>query len=38
VSPALFAIMVMMAITTTLMTAPLLDWIYPPQSRRATPA
>jgi Kef-type K+ transport system membrane component KefB len=38
VSPALFAIMVLMAIVTTLMTAPLLDWIYPPRLRRPTPA
>lgn len=28
-SPALFSIMVMMALVTTLMTTPLLRWIYP---------
>jgi Kef-type K+ transport system membrane component KefB len=38
VSPALFAIMVLMAIVTTLMTAPLLDLVYPPRLRRPTPA
>jgi Kef-type K+ transport system membrane component KefB len=38
VSPALFAIMVLMAIVTTLMTAPLLDWIYPPRLRHPKPA
>jgi Kef-type K+ transport system membrane component KefB len=35
ISPALFAIMVLMAIVTTLMTTPVLDWIYPPRLRRA---
>lgn len=28
-SPALFSIMVLMALVTTLMTTPLLAWIYP---------
>jgi Kef-type K+ transport system membrane component KefB len=28
ISPALFAMLVLMAITTTFMTAPLLEWIY----------
>ena len=28
-SPALFSIMVMMALVTTLMTTPLLSWVYP---------
>jgi len=28
-SPALFSIMVLMALTTTLMTTPLIKWIYP---------
>jgi Kef-type K+ transport system membrane component KefB len=28
-SPALFSIMVLMALVTTLMTTPLLTWIYP---------
>jgi Kef-type K+ transport system membrane component KefB len=28
-SPPLFAIMVLMAVVTTLMTSPLLEWIYP---------
>jgi Kef-type K+ transport system membrane component KefB len=34
VSPALFAILVLVAIATTLMTTPLLDWIYPRRLRR----
>lgn len=38
ISPALFAIMVLMAITTTFMTTPLLDWIYPARMRRPDPA
>jgi Kef-type K+ transport system membrane component KefB len=29
ISPALFSMMVLMALVTTFMTAPLLDWIYP---------
>jgi len=29
VSPALFAMMVVMALVTTFMTTPLLDWVYP---------
>lgn len=43
ISPRLFAMMVLMAITTTLMATPLLDLIYPPRlrgpaaSRVATP-
>lgn len=28
ISPALFTMLVLMAIVTTLMTAPLLEWIY----------
>jgi len=28
-SPPLFSIMVLMALVTTLMTTPLLTWIYP---------
>jgi Kef-type K+ transport system membrane component KefB len=28
-SPALFSIMVLMALVTTLMTTPLLRWVYP---------
>jgi Kef-type K+ transport system membrane component KefB len=28
-SPALFSIMVLMALVTTFMTSPLLSWIYP---------
>jgi K+:H+ antiporter len=28
-SPTLFSMMVIMALATTFMTAPLLDWIYP---------
>jgi Kef-type K+ transport system membrane component KefB len=34
VSPALFAILVLVAIATTVMTTPLLDWTYPPQFRQ----
>jgi Kef-type K+ transport system membrane component KefB len=34
ISPSLFAIMVLMAITTTVMTTPLLDWVYPARLRR----
>jgi Kef-type K+ transport system membrane component KefB len=33
VSPSLFAIMVLMAITTTVITTPLLDWVYPERVR-----
>src|SRR5262249_25524663 len=29
ISPALFSMMVMMALITTFMTTPLLEWIYP---------
>ncbi|MCL2450868.1 MAG: cation:proton antiporter [Polyangiaceae bacterium] len=36
VSPALFAILVLVAIVTTLMTTPLLDLTYPPRLRHAT--
>jgi Kef-type K+ transport system membrane component KefB len=35
VSPALFAILVLVAIVTTLMTTPLLDLTYPPRVRHA---
>jgi Kef-type K+ transport system membrane component KefB len=28
-SPALFSMMVLMALVTTFMTAPLLEWVYP---------
>lgn len=34
ISPALFTIMVIMALVTTLMTSPLLEWIYPVRLRR----
>ena len=30
ISPALFSMMVLMALMTTFMTTPLLQWIYPP--------
>jgi Kef-type K+ transport system membrane component KefB len=33
VSPALFAMMVLMALATTFMTTPLLEWIYPDRLR-----
>jgi Kef-type K+ transport system membrane component KefB len=29
ISPALFSMMVVMAIATTMMTPPLLHWVYP---------
>jgi Kef-type K+ transport system membrane component KefB len=35
ISPALFSLMVIMALATTLMTAPALHWIYPPPQRAA---
>ncbi|HEX2077280.1 MAG TPA: cation:proton antiporter [Longimicrobium sp.] len=39
ISPALFTMMVLMAVVTTLMTAPLLHWIQPPVPRaEAAPA
>lgn len=39
ISPALFAMMVLMALATTFMTSPLLAWIYPPRlHREAAPA
>jgi Kef-type K+ transport system membrane component KefB len=31
-SPTLFSMMVIMALATTLMTTPLLNWILPPSS------
>jgi Kef-type K+ transport system membrane component KefB len=33
ISPALFAMMVLMALGTTFMTTPVLDWIYPERLR-----
>ncbi len=47
ISPALFAMMVLMALVTTFMTSPLLEWIYParmiqrdaePQSHTVVPS
>jgi Kef-type K+ transport system membrane component KefB len=35
ISPALFAMMVIMALATTFMTSPLLAWIYPARLHRA---
>ncbi|HEX5725318.1 MAG TPA: cation:proton antiporter [Longimicrobiaceae bacterium] len=35
ISPALFAMLVLMALLTTFMTTPLLEWIYPPRLIRA---
>jgi Kef-type K+ transport system membrane component KefB len=35
ISPALFSMMVIMALVTTFMTAPLLQWIYPARMRQA---
>ena len=34
ISPALFSMMVLMALITTFMTSPLLEWIYPRRSLR----
>ena len=34
ISPALFAMMVMMALVTTLMTTPILEWLYPERELR----
>ena len=34
ISPALFSMMVIMALVTTLMTAPLLQWFYPARMRQ----
>ncbi|MGH7711770.1 MAG: cation:proton antiporter, partial [Gemmatimonadaceae bacterium] len=33
ISPALFAMMVLMALATTLMTTPMLEWVYPERLR-----
>jgi Kef-type K+ transport system membrane component KefB len=35
-SPTLFSMMVIMALTTTVMTSPLMDWIYPERLRSTT--
>jgi Kef-type K+ transport system membrane component KefB len=37
ISPALFSMMVVMALVTTFMTAPLLQWIYPARLRHEAP-
>ena len=34
ISPALFAMMVLMAVVTTLATTPVLSWVYPPERFR----
>jgi Kef-type K+ transport system membrane component KefB len=38
ITPELFAMMVLMAIFTTLMTSPLVGWLNPPGGRAAMPA
>jgi Kef-type K+ transport system membrane component KefB len=38
ISPAMFSIMVLMALVTTFMTTPLLEWVYPARLLRAEPA
>jgi len=38
ISPAVFSMMVLMALVTTLMTSPLLQWIYPEGSREEVSA
>jgi Kef-type K+ transport system membrane component KefB len=35
-SPTLFSMMVIMALATTVMTSPLMDWIYPERLRSTT--
>jgi Kef-type K+ transport system membrane component KefB len=35
ISPAMFSIMVLMALVTTFMTTPLLEWVYPTRLFRA---
>jgi len=35
ISPAMFSIMVLMALVTTFMTTPLLEWVYPARLFRA---
>ena len=35
ISPAMFSIMVLMALVTTFMTTPLLEWVYPTRLLRA---
>ena len=35
ITPAIFAIMVLMAVITTVMTTPLLEWLHPPARLRA---
>jgi Kef-type K+ transport system membrane component KefB len=38
ISPAVFAMMVLMALATTFMTSPLLELVYPARLIRRTPA
>jgi Kef-type K+ transport system membrane component KefB len=38
ISPTLFTILVLVAITTTMMTVPLIDWIYPRPCRKPIPS
>ncbi len=38
ISPALFAMMVLMALATTFMTTPVLEWVYPERLRLRTEA
>ena len=35
ISPAMFSIMVLMALVTTFMTTPLLEWVYPSRLLKA---
>ncbi len=37
ISPVMFSIMVLMALVTTFMTTPLLEWVYPARLLRAQP-
>ena len=38
ITDAVFAMMVLMALVTTAMTQPILNWVYPPRFYRAAPA
>lgn len=37
ITPIVFTMMALMALVTTLMTTPLVDWVYPPSARLRTP-
>jgi Kef-type K+ transport system membrane component KefB len=33
ITPTIFTMMVLMALVTTMMTTPLVEWVYPPSAR-----